>query len=50
MFDRVDLAYVWFDLANTWIGTLGTENRAEMTPSADGGYWYHLDANTAPAA
>jgi hypothetical protein len=48
-FARIDLAYVWFDAAGTWVGTaVGTENRAAMTPR-DGGYWYHLDVNTAPS-
>jgi len=50
MFDRVDLAYVWFDVADTWIGTVGEENRAEMTRDSGGAYRYHLDVNTAPAA
>ena len=50
MFDHVDFAYVWFDVTDRWIGTVGEENRAEMTPSADGGHWYRLDVNTAPAA
>ncbi len=50
MFDRLDLAYVWFDSADTWIGTVGEENRAEMTPTGTGAYAYHLDVNTAPSA
>jgi hypothetical protein len=50
MFDHIDLGYAWFDDAGNWLGTVGVENRAEMTPEAGGGYWYHLDANTAPAS
>lgn len=47
-FNRVDLAYVWFDPADTWVGTaVGTENRVAMTPRS-GGYWYHLDTSSAP--
>jgi len=47
-FNRVDLAYVWFDPDGTWVGSaVGTENRAAMTPES-GGYWYHLSTGSAP--
>lgn len=46
---RVDLGYVWFDQAGTWIGTAGVENRAAMTPTGGGGYTYRLNTSSAPA-
>ena len=49
LFSRVDLAYVWFDSSDTWVGTpMGTENRVAMKAQG-GGYVYQLDMNSGPA-